>query len=119
MITSKDGAVVTNPTKQNEPNDKAREAVVWIDRDWAVIVEQGLDCRDTVAVLDRRPAESEAIFEARTVEEIIDHDRVVVSGPCEPRTKFERAYVAMTHRPDRLVDVEPTSSIGRALPQLA
>jgi len=25
----------------------------------------------------------------------------------------------MTHRPDRLVDVEPTGSMGRALPQFA
>jgi hypothetical protein len=110
---------MTQFTTQDETNQSGREAVVWIDRDWAVIVEQGLDCHDTVAVLDRRPAESEAVFEARTVEEIIDHAIVIVSGPCEPRTNFERAYVAMTHRPDRLVDVEPTSSLGRALPQFA
>jgi len=110
---------MTQTTTRNETNADGREAVVWIDRDWAVIVEQGLDCHDTVAVLDRRPAESEAIFEARTVEEIIDHDIVIVSGPCDPRTNFERAYVAMTHRPDRLVDVEPTGSMGRALPQFA
>jgi len=31
-----------------------------------------------------------------------------VSGPADVRTRFDRAYVAVTHRPDRLVDIEPS-----------
>jgi hypothetical protein len=83
------------------------EAVVWIDHDQAVIVGQGADALESVELLDRAPDESEAAFEARTVDEVVDEDRVVVSGPAYARTDFERAYVAVTHRPDRLIDVEP------------
>jgi hypothetical protein len=32
---------------------------------------------------------------------------VTVAGPAFARTSFERALVAVTHRPDRIVDVEP------------
>jgi hypothetical protein len=91
------------------------EAVVWIDHDQALIVEQGPDGRESVELLDRAPAESEAAFEARTVDEVVDENRVVVSGPAYARTDFERAYVAVTHRPDRLVDVEPTKPPSRKI----
>jgi hypothetical protein len=86
---------------------------VWIDHDQAVIVGQEPDGRESVELLDRAPEESEAAFDARTVNEVVDEDRVVVSGPAYARTDFERAYVAVTHRPDRLVDVEPKTSRSR------
>jgi hypothetical protein len=89
------------------------EAVVWIDHDQAVIVEQGAGGAEGVELLGREPTESEAAFEARTVDEVVDQDRLVVSGPAFARTEFERAYVALTHRPDRLVDVEPTTPASR------
>jgi hypothetical protein len=41
------------------------------------------------------------------VDQVVDEERVVVSGPAFARTDFERAYTALTYRPDRLVDVEP------------
>ena len=91
----------------------SHEAVVWIDHDQAVIVEQGPEGRETVELLGREAAETEASFDARTVDEVVDEDRVTVSGPAFARTEFERAYVALTHRPDRLVDIEPTTSISR------
>jgi hypothetical protein len=84
-----------------------RKVVVWIDHDQAFIVGQGPDGRENVELVDRAPGETEADFEARTVGEVVDDDQVVVSGPAYARTGFERAYVAVTHRPDRLVDVEP------------
>jgi hypothetical protein len=87
---------------------EALEAVVWIGHDEAVIVEQGLDGLDHVEKMDRLPMEREAAFDARTVDAIADQERVIVSGPAFARTGFERAYVAVTHRPDRLVDVELT-----------
>ena len=88
----------------------ARKVVVWIDHDQAFIVGQGPDGRETVELVDRVPGEGEAEFEARTVGEVIDDDQVVVSGPAYARTDFERAYVALTHRPDRLIDVEPATT---------
>ncbi len=79
-----------------------------IDRRRAIIVDRDSEGIETVEVLERRPTETAAGFEARTVDEVIDETRVVVSGPADARTEFDRAYVALTHRPDRLVDVEPS-----------
>ena len=84
-----------------------REAVLWIDHEQALIVEQRVVGWESAELLDRAPAESEAEFEARTVRQVADDDRLIVSGPADARKDFERAYVAMTHRPDRLLDVEP------------
>lgn len=109
-------------TKQRTPvqvKRATREAVVWIDHDRALIVEHRPAGQDRVGLLDRLPAESEAMFETRTIVEILDQDRVVVSGPAHARTGFERAYVAVTHRPDRLVDVEPTIRTRRSLRRTA
>ena len=39
---------------------------------------------------------------ARRRRAVLDRPRVEVTGPAFARTRFERAYVAMTHRPDRL-----------------
>lgn len=91
------------PTADGRP---AKKVVVWIDHTQAYIVGQGTDGRETVELVDRAQGETEADFEARTVGEVIDDEQVVVSGPAYARTGFERAYVAVTHRPDRLIDVE-------------
>ncbi len=85
------------------------EAVVWIDHDQALVVASEPDGPPTAEILERAAAESEIAFEERALEDILDADRVLVSGPADARTSFERAYVAVTHRPDRLVDVEPTT----------
>jgi hypothetical protein len=98
-----------------EPNTlRRRQALVWIDHDQAVIVEQGLSGRNAVELLNRGAAETEAMFDVRAVVAVVDRDRVVVSGPAHARTDFERAYVAMTRRPDRLVDVEPSTASARS-----
>ena len=83
------------------------ESVVWIDHEQARIIASTRDGVETVRILDREAAETEAAFEVRATDAVIDADRVVVAGPPDVRTGFERAYVAITHRPDRLVDVEP------------
>lgn len=83
------------------------EVAVWIDHDQAVIVDQDSDGQRSVEHLDRAPAESEATFDVRAIDEVIDRERVVVSGPADARLEFERAYVAVTHRPDRLTDRGP------------
>jgi hypothetical protein len=95
------------PTADERP---AKKVVVWIDHSQAFIIGQGPDGRETVELVDRAPGEAEAEFESRTVGEVVDDERVVVSGPAYARTGFERAFVATTHRPDRLVDVEPDTT---------
>lgn len=94
---------------------RRRQALVWIDHDQAVIVEQGPSGHNDVELLNRGAAETEAMFDVRTVDAVVSRDRVVVSGPAYARNDFERAYVAMTHRPDRLVDVEPNTPATRPL----
>lgn len=86
---------------------RGREAVLWIDHHRAVVVGHGPGGHEHVALVDREIDESEWAFGARTVGEVIDLERVLVCGPVDARTGFERAYVAVTHRPERLVDVEP------------
>ena len=99
---------VTTPT-----TTAPSEALVWIDHSQAVIVGHEPDGRQSVEVLGRGPAESEISFDVRTIDEVIDEERVTVSGPAFARTAFERAYVAVTHRPDRIVDVEPRTAPRR------
>ena len=94
-------------------DEAAGKTVIWFDRDQAVIVDHGTDGTDVVEHLDRSPAESTASFELRTIGQIVDRDRLAVSGPGAARLGFERAYVALTHRPDRLVDIEPTTPSSR------
>jgi hypothetical protein len=53
-------------------------------------------------------------FLARVADVIDDADRVVILGPCDMRTRLEREYVTIWHRPDRLVDVEPSGPVTSA-----
>jgi hypothetical protein len=84
------------------------DAIVWLEGDRAVVVTHVNDDQRTVDVLTRAPGETEAQFQARTVDQVANEPRVVVAGPVGARMAFERTYVAITHRPERLADVEPT-----------
>lgn len=101
---------MTTETLAPKPASHRREAVVWIDHEQAVIVEQSLDQIPEVEILTRMPSEAETTFGGRAVDQVLDDDRIVVTGPAYARTDFERAYVAVTHRPDRIVDVEPMAA---------
>ena len=101
--------MTTNEITPKGPR-RAHEAIVWIDHERAVIVSPKLDVAESVELLERRAGESAASFEARAVDGVIDDERVMVVGPAFVRTSFERAYVAVTHRPDRLFEVEPRFS---------
>jgi hypothetical protein len=100
----------------SETDGTRSEAVVWIDREQAVIVAGARDGSERVEVLDRALIETESAFETRTTDAVLDADRVLVSGPADVRTDFERTYVAITHRPDRLVDLEPRRSARHEVP---
>jgi hypothetical protein len=98
----------------------ADEAIVWIDHQHAVIVTAGAEGTDEVELLERDVDETAHRFEGRAVDQVLDEPRIVVSGPAFARTSFERAYVAVTHRPDRLVDVAPmipAEAVSRATPR--
>ena len=52
-----------------------------------------------------RALDSDEVFFARIVRLLGDHERLIVVGPAARRLAFEREYVDICHRPDRLVDV--------------
>jgi hypothetical protein len=89
------------------------ETILWIDHEQAVIVGRDATGRDTIETLERESAESEARFEVRIVDELIDDRSLVVTGPEDVRADFDRAYVALTHRPDHLMDVDPSVPAAR------
>lgn len=109
---------MTTRTKPPQVTTLTNVALVWIDRDHAVIVSGEAQGKNTVECLERELDESRDRFEARTIDQVVDEDRVIVSGPAFARTSFERLYVAATRRPDRLVDIEPTI-LGRQPPPKA
>jgi len=94
-----------------------REAAVWIDQGQALIVTRGPDREESMELLDRMPGESVVTFEARTVDEVLDEDRIVVRGPANARLEFERTYTAVTHRPDRIVDVGSAATLRHQGPK--
>ncbi len=89
------------------PPRHAADTMVWIDHDQAIISTRRGDGSPIVEWLGRGALEPEAAFEARAVDEVASADTVTVAGPAFARSSFERALVAVTHRPDRIVDVEP------------
>jgi hypothetical protein len=82
-------------------------AMVWIDHEQAIIATQDAEGATIVEHLERGSGEPETAFDARAVDEVVGRAPVNVAGPAFARTAFERVYTSMTHRPDRLVDVEP------------
>lgn len=86
-------------------------AVVWISGRHAVVaVADGGDGGISSTTVERM-IESEADFVARIVGAVGDSERVMVLGPASLRLAVQRAYVAMSHRPDRLVEVERTGPV--------
>jgi hypothetical protein len=102
------------PRKTNRSGTRRSSgASIWIDANQAVIIRSSAGRPSGVEVLIREPAESGIRFEARTADEVLDTERVLVAGPIDQQTGFDRAFVALTHRPDRLVDaipLDPTKS---------
>ncbi len=84
-------------------NPGHRAAVVWLDRSHA-LVARSLQGHPAVTEVDRE-ADPEPSYLLRVIHEAADCDRLVVMGPDASRVAFEREYVALYRRPDRLIDV--------------
>lgn len=83
-------------------------AVIWLDRSHALVARAHAGHASVIEV--DRDLEPESVYLHRIVHEAADCDRLVVMGPDSARIAFEREYVALYRRPDRLIDV------GRADP---
>jgi hypothetical protein len=93
------------PMTTQELTEHYTGAVVWIDDRQARITTERSDGQAVVEWLDRGPAESESRFGARIVDTVHGLDPVAVTGPADARLAFERVFVAVTHRPELLVDL--------------
>ena len=79
-------------------------AVVWLDRRHALIA-RARDGYSVVTEIDRDYHDPETTYLERIAREADDCDRVVIMGPDASRIAFEREFVALYHRPERLIDV--------------
>ena len=86
-------------------------AVVWLDLRHALVARM----RDGHSVVSEveRDADPEVQYLRRVVHEAAGCDRVVIMGPDAARIDFEREYVTLYRRPDRLIDVGIAYQPGR------
>ena len=80
-------------------------AVAWITDKSALVARLGPEVHLSTCRIERG-REPEASYLAIVARQIGDQDRVAIFGPTQARLALERDYVAIYHRPDRLVDVE-------------
>lgn len=95
----------------SQTQDQRPSAVVWIDARHAIVARTTDPNRIGMAEVDRGTDE-EAEYLAHVVHEIGDRERVMIVGPSDVRLAFEREYVSITHRPDRLVAVPASAWHG-------
>lgn len=100
-------------TQINPAADPAadRAAVVWLDRRHA-LVARARDGHSVVTEVER-DADSDTRYLLRVVHEAAGCDRVVIMGPDASRLEFEREYVTLYRRPDRLIDIGTAFEPGR------
>src|SRR5512143_200696 len=87
-------------------------AVVWLDRSHA-LVARAHDGHPVITEVDR-DLDPETQYLLRVAHEAADCDRVVIMGPDASRIAFEREYVALYRRPDRLIDLGPSTAPARS-----
>ena len=82
--------------------DPRPDAVVWIDERHAIVA--GTSPEGDIGTAEiRRDAQPETRFLARVVRELGRREHVMIVGPAGIRRALEREYVAISHRPDRLI----------------
>ncbi len=93
------------------PTHEAHAGVVYVEPWFAMVARYG-EPKPVVTCFERA-RESTPEFLARVAHETTDCDRLVVMGPGDERLAFEREYVTLYRRPDRLVDDEPAAGATR------
>jgi hypothetical protein len=58
-----------------------------------------------------RGLEPEPTYLAIVIRAIGDRERIAILGPSSMRLALEREFVAIEHRPERLIDVEPAGPL--------
>lgn len=103
-------AEATRPSTQTRPS-----AVVWIDDGHAYVATTNAANGDFLFAEVRPHPDTghDETYLARVVDAIGDRERVAILGPDSQRLALEREYVLIFHRPERLIDVEPSSEADR------
>jgi hypothetical protein len=110
-------------TRHTEQSEQHPDAVVWIDERHAIVARRDRNGQiSTVEV--RRLARPETRFLGQVVHELAGRDHVMVIGAQPVRLALERRFVAVSHRPDRLMAPPPATlgagaQIVKSLDQLA
>ena len=88
------------------------DAVVWIDEQHAIVAQ--LDPAGEISTVEvRRAQQVEARYVGRVVHELGAHEHIMVLGPEPIRLALERRFVAVGHRPDRLMAPPRAESAGK------
>lgn len=78
------------------------DAVVWVDEEHAIVAQR--DTEDRISTVEiRRWQQAEPRYLASVVHELGSHEHVLVIGRAPIRLALERRFVAVTHRPERLM----------------
>lgn len=83
------------------------DAVVWVDERHAIVARADSEGIATTEI--RRVTLPETRYLARVVHEIRDRRHVMIVGPETIKLALEREFVAVSHRPDRLVAPPPAA----------
>ncbi|MEX1169116.1 MAG: hypothetical protein WEE50_03130 [Chloroflexota bacterium] len=98
-------------TNQDRPHAVPESAVAWINGRQAIVATMARDGQIFTCEINRGLS-PEPSYLALVVHALGDRERVVILGPSSARLALEREYVAIYHRPDRLVDVEPAGAVN-------
>lgn len=99
-----------DPSGQDEVRPSA---VTWVNGRHAYVAR--LDAQGHVSQCEvERGDQTVPAYLADVVRAIGDRERVVILGPGTARLALEREYVAIFHRPDRLVDVERAGPVSQS-----
>jgi hypothetical protein len=106
--------VITHETTARTPatGDLRPDAVVWVDERHALVARSDDGGIATTEI--RRVGQAETRFLARVVHEIGDREHVMIVGQHPIRLALEREYVAISHRPDRLIAAPPAARTAGA-----
>jgi hypothetical protein len=108
------GATIA-PVQSSPAPRAASAATAWIDLRHA-LVGRTTPGGDIEVVELARPTRLDEPLEqwiAVVADAIGDRERVLILGAGPMRLALEREYVAIFHRPERIVDVEPSGGIDR------
>ncbi len=91
----------------------AESAIAWINGRRTMVATMARDGEISTCEINRGLS-PEPSYLALVVHALGDRERVMILGQSSARLALERKYVAIYHRPDRLVDVEPVGPVDHA-----